>query len=247
MNALRRRFHLLDYIPCFRSEAATGMRWASRAGSRLRVDRTQVKCESRKVRDWESERLTDAELHALFDRLFPQGFSGADVIAELAPDGWERSPLLACFHPSAERVLKERLRFHRNLQELGTARRLRDPVAEPAEGLSPEPTLEEVRRAYQPSPVRTHEELTELLGLCLWDVLSDNHEVISGVRVGGAVRARAILTRLSRHGVGSPLPNRCDRALAATRRAHKTVFSLVLAATLARKSAAKSCWRSAGL
>lgn len=59
--------------------------------------------------EWQNERRTDAELHALFDRLFPHGFAGADVLAEIAPDGWEQSPLLACFHPSVERVFEERL------------------------------------------------------------------------------------------------------------------------------------------
>jgi hypothetical protein len=47
----------------------------------------------------QNEPLTDAELDALFGRLFPHGFAGADVLAEVASDGWEQSPLLACFHP----------------------------------------------------------------------------------------------------------------------------------------------------
>ena len=34
-------------------------------------------------------------------------------------------------------------------------------------------------RDYQPQPVRQDEELTELAGQCLWDVFSDNHEVIA--------------------------------------------------------------------
>jgi len=47
--------------------------------------------------DPQTTRLTDAELKAFLDRMFPQGITGADVLAELAPEGWERSPLLACF------------------------------------------------------------------------------------------------------------------------------------------------------
>jgi hypothetical protein len=31
------------------------------------------------------KRLTDREVCALFDRLFPHGFAGADVFAEIAP------------------------------------------------------------------------------------------------------------------------------------------------------------------
>lgn len=33
--------------------------------------------------------------------------------------------------------------------------------------------------SIQPAPVRSHEEVTELVGLCLWDVFSDNHDVIA--------------------------------------------------------------------
>ena len=64
----------------------------------------------------QANRLSDHELNVLFDRLFPQGFAGADVLAEVAPEGWEHSPLLACFHPSVEQVFEERLMFHRNTE-----------------------------------------------------------------------------------------------------------------------------------
>jgi hypothetical protein len=37
----------------------------------------------------QKKRLTDAELPALFDRLFPHGFAGPDVLEEIAPDGWD--------------------------------------------------------------------------------------------------------------------------------------------------------------
>jgi hypothetical protein len=123
--------------------------------------------------------LTDAELHALFDRLFSHGVAGADVLAEVAPDGWEQSLLLACFHPSVERVFEESVQLHRNIESLRHARKGRDSPREPDDVLSSEPTLEDVRNEYQPKPVRPNEELTELVGLCLWDVFSDNHEVIA--------------------------------------------------------------------
>src|SRR3989442_1972766 len=71
--------------------------------------------------DSRTERLTDAELHTLFDRLFPEGFAGPDVRAEVAPNGWEQSPLVACFHPSVERVFEERLQFHQNVAALRIA------------------------------------------------------------------------------------------------------------------------------
>ena len=130
------------------------------------------------VDDWQAKRLTDAELKEFFDRLFPHGFAGADVLAEIAPDGWEKSPLLACFHPSVEQVFKERVQVHRNLEELICMRREREPD-NPKLAPKPEPTLEEVRADWQDKPIAVREEVTELVALCLWDVFSDNHEVIA--------------------------------------------------------------------
>lgn len=130
------------------------------------------------MNDEQAERLTDAELKASFDRLFPHGFAGADVLAEIAPDGWEKSPLLACFHPSPEQVFKEQLQMHRNIESLVQIRRKREPE-NPQLAPRPEPTLEEVRAEWEESPVDVAEEVTELVGQCLWDVFSDNHEVIT--------------------------------------------------------------------
>jgi hypothetical protein len=125
----------------------------------------------------QTKRLTRRELHALFDELFPHGFAGADVLAEIAPEGWERSPLLACFHPSVAQLFEERLTIHRNLEgwrQLGRRREGKTAI-DP----QPEHTLEDVRREYEPSPVNQDEEVTELVGLCLWDIFSDNHDVIA--------------------------------------------------------------------
>ena len=68
--------------------------------------------------DFDKNSYSEAELEAEFDRLFPQGFAGPDVLQELAPDGWENSPLLAVFHPSVEQIYEESLRLHRNLGKL---------------------------------------------------------------------------------------------------------------------------------
>jgi len=130
--------------------------------------------------DWQKRRLTDAELYALFDQLFPNGFAGADVLAEIAPEGWEQSPLLACFHPSVEQLFEEQVAIHRNLEEWRQLGRHRESTTELEP--RPEPTLDDVRREYEPSPVNEEEEVTELVGLCLWDVFSDNHEVIAADR-----------------------------------------------------------------
>jgi hypothetical protein len=126
----------------------------------------------------ERPRLNESELIPFFDKLFPNGFAGADVLAEIAPDGWEKSPLLACFHPGPEQVFKERLQMHRNIARLTDKRREKNPD-DPKLAPSPEPTLDEIRKDWQESPVNAVEEVTELIGQCLWDVFSDNHEVIA--------------------------------------------------------------------
>jgi hypothetical protein len=109
------------------------------------------------------------ECEAEFDCLFPNGFAGADVLQEIAAAGWENSELLAIFHPSAEQVYQESLRFHRNIQSL-SKKATKDP--------SPEPTREEIKESFSATPVDCEREVRELVGMCLWDIFSDNHEVI---------------------------------------------------------------------
>ena len=115
--------------------------------------------------------LAEDELKAEFAALFPHGWAGPDVQAELAPGGWAASPLAAVFHPPAAQVYEEAVRTHRNLASLG-----RRPDAPPP---SPEPTLAEVTAEHQDGPVEPERECQELVGLCLWDVFSDNHEVVA--------------------------------------------------------------------
>ena len=117
------------------------------------------------------ERLTNDECVALFRRLFPRGVAGQDVLAEIAPGNWERSPLAAAFHPSVEQVHREALRFHRSAAHL---MRRRPPPASP-----PEPTVDEIRRTWRDEPADADREVRDLVGRCLWDVFSDNHEVIA--------------------------------------------------------------------
>jgi hypothetical protein len=116
------------------------------------------------------QRYTEAECEADFARLFPHGFAGQDVLDDLVPEGWESSPLVAVFHPSLDQAYAEALQFHRNLQAL----QRRDPHRSP----TPEPTREAVAQDYRQEPVETTREVRELVGKCLWDIFSDNHEVI---------------------------------------------------------------------
>src|ERR1043165_576504 len=50
------------------------------------------------------ERYTDAECETLFRSLFPARFSGEDVLAEIAPEGWAESTLHFVFHPTVDQI-----------------------------------------------------------------------------------------------------------------------------------------------
>src|ERR1700761_8782121 len=88
----------------------------------------------------------DDELRAEFVALFPHGWAGPDVMADLAPAGWAASPLAAVFHPSAERVYEEQVRMHHNLANFPA----RKPDAPPP---PPPPTREEVMAEFEETPV----------------------------------------------------------------------------------------------
>src|SRR5262249_22481457 len=133
--------------------STSGPRSASRCGSGGSI----VTGSSRQIMtDFDTNSYSEAELEAEFDRLFPQGFAGPDVLQELAPGGWENSPLLAVFHPSPAQVYEETLRVHRNLCRL---RRPNDQRPWP-----PEPTRDEVAREFQEHPIEVEPEVRELVG-----------------------------------------------------------------------------------
>ncbi|MFI5460910.1 MAG: hypothetical protein ACHRXM_36330 [Isosphaerales bacterium] len=121
--------------------------------------------------DFDADSYSETELEAEFDRLFPLGFAGPDVLQELAPAGWENSPLLAVFHPSLAQTYEETLRMHRNMRELRRPSEQRP--------LPPEPTLDDVARDFRERPIEAEQEVRELVGDCLWDVFSDSHEVVA--------------------------------------------------------------------
>ena len=101
----------------------------------------------------EPSRYSNAECAAVFARLFPKGFAGDDVLREIAPDGWEKSPLLATFHPSLDQLYEETVRSHENIESL--ARRGKKRSAKPP------PTREDVARAYHPTPIETGREVRD--------------------------------------------------------------------------------------
>ena len=117
-----------------------------------------------------AERLTEAQCWALFERLFPNSLDDRALVEELAPDGWDRSPLLLVYHPTAEQVYEETLKIRENLRNLLK----REPVSPE---VSPPLTLDAVRRDMIHRALNPVEECADLLGGCLWDVFADNHVV----------------------------------------------------------------------
>ncbi len=110
---------------------------------------------------------TEDELIAVFSKLFPQGFAGADIRRAIAPGGWESSPLVALFHPSAEQRYEEAVRIHANMA--GLLRKDKSP--------SPAPTREEFVDDSDDA-LAPDEEISRLVGMCLWDIFSESHDVL---------------------------------------------------------------------
>lgn len=120
----------------------------------------------------DGDRYSDDECSAALDALFPGGPATDDVLRTLAPGGWARSPLVAVAHPSVEQVHAEAVQLHRNIQGLTRGRGDAAPTR-------PEPALEETRSGHQATPIDERGECGELVTRCLWDVFSDNHEVLA--------------------------------------------------------------------
>ncbi len=115
--------------------------------------------------------LSEEECGAALDALFAGGFAGPDVLQEIAPGGWAKSQLARVFHPTLEQVFEERLALHENLESF----RRKDG----GQSTSKEPTIDEVRAEWKETPVEPDRELESLVGLCVWDIFSENHDVVA--------------------------------------------------------------------
>jgi hypothetical protein len=120
-----------------------------------------------KERGW----LSEEECGAALDALFPGGFAGPDVLREIAHGGWAKSQLARVFHPTVEQVFEERLALHKNLDSF----RRKDGGQPTAR----EPTIDGVRAEWKETPVEPDRELESLVGLCVWDIFSENHDVVA--------------------------------------------------------------------
>lgn len=113
-----------------------------------------------------TDSLSWKECRELFNNLFSNGFTGEDVKRDIVPEGWAHSPLKKVFHPSPEQRYKEYIQMKHNISELtGEENEIE--------------TFEQFEAEYEDTPVDPERELTELVGLCMWDVFSDNHDVIA--------------------------------------------------------------------
>jgi hypothetical protein len=127
--------------------------------------------------------LTHEECRQLLAELFPRGFGGDDVLRELAPAGWAESPLCAVFHPAPEVVEAESQRMLRNLREVfgrtSSSADDEEESGEPSDADASAPAATEPEEEIVPQRVDPQLELRELVGKCLWDLFSDNHEVVA--------------------------------------------------------------------
>lgn len=189
-------------------------------------------------------RLTEAQCWELFSQLFPHGLADASLLRELAPEGWERSPLARLFHPTPEQLYQEAVRIHANIQGFFAHSGLRRE--------DPPPSLEEVRSSYRQEPIRPGEESADLLGRCLWDIFSDGHEVFTneGVLVElGSFRASAgfIADFCNRvHGLGGTANERKDYLdfyMGTSLVAHRADLTPVYAVIFRRLKAQGLDWR----
>jgi len=119
--------------------------------------------------------LTDKQALEILSRLFPAGLGDSCLLAEACPEGWANSPIHLAFHPPPEQQYDEHCRWLRSMAEL------RQPGHANHDPPPSIPSFEEfIAKQHEPRqpPMSDLEEWVELLGDCLWDILSNNHELI---------------------------------------------------------------------
>lgn len=100
----------------------------------------------------------------------------AEMLATLAPEGWQRCPLRRIFHPTAEQKYEEAVRMRENLKHLKELSKKRDKTDRGTQEETPPPRPEDFTED-PPDAGHPDDELTTLLGNCLWLIFSDNHTV----------------------------------------------------------------------
>lgn len=122
----------------------------------------------------ERPRHSDAECARLLERLL---LEPAELLAVLAPEGWERSLLRHTFHPTPEQIAAERERFRRSLASLSGEQESAD--ADVPDGVRDRLDAQTDDPDDVPAePVDAELEVVELLGHALWDLFCENNRVI---------------------------------------------------------------------
>ena len=88
-----------------------------------------------------------------------------ELLAALAPNGWERSPLVHVYHPTAEQRREELNAFERTMSAFFGEKTKRKMTRD-------EPATDDIR------PIEPEREVIDLVGRVLWDVFSDNNTAI---------------------------------------------------------------------
>lgn len=117
------------------------------------------------------EEHLESDCHKLFDKILPNGFASEKIKAELTPNGWEASPYFAIFHPTLEKAYENSLAIHNNIQHLFSDKK--------DKSIEPFPTFEAFAADFKNLKIEPDIELSELLARCIWDIFSDNNDVIS--------------------------------------------------------------------
>lgn len=119
--------------------------------------------------DLDEYRLREPECEEILNRLFPRGLAGQVVLSQIATEGWERSPFLRVLHPTPDGLFRQAKKLHQESEEF----------QDPSEAAGPPSTFEEAVKNAQSYPrgTRPVEECEEIVGRCLWDIFSDNHDV----------------------------------------------------------------------
>lgn len=116
----------------------------------------------------EEHNYTDEELINLFKKLFPNGYNDLSIINEIAPLGWNKSPLLKAFHPTVEQSYKDYCQLTLNLRSFDKKKADHDSLI----------SFEAYRDDYKETSIDEAEEVENLVGMCIWDIFSNNHTVL---------------------------------------------------------------------
>ncbi len=114
---------------------------------------------------------TELSCEELLHELFPNGFASDDIMAAIAPDGWENSPYVQPT-PTIEQEYQGAKARH-SLDSLMA--RITTGKITPIEEFE---SLDAFQARYQTVPRDNKKELQETIANCLWDIFSDNNDVM---------------------------------------------------------------------